>query len=149
MKISNRNNRNGRRSHPYKKREDNGNAQGRRVYIGNLSWGVSWQDLKDHMREVGEVTRADIMTGTDGRSKGCGIVEYTSKADAKKAVLTLTDTELDGRKIFVREDREERVSRSGNRSYPDTQGRRVYVGNLSWDVAWQDLKDHMVCLRRN
>mmetsp|Transcript_22062 Transcript_22062/g.25136 ORF Transcript_22062/g.25136 Transcript_22062/m.25136 type:complete len:381 (+) Transcript_22062:64-1206(+) len=143
MKISNRNNRNGRRSHPYKKREDNGNAQGRRVYIGNLSWGVSWQDLKDHMREVGEVTRADIMTGTDGRSKGCGIVEYTSKADAKKAVLTLTDTELDGRKIFVREDREERVSRSGNRSYPDTQGRRVYVGNLSWDVAWQDLKDHM------
>jgi len=95
------------------------------------------------MREVGEVTRADIMTGTDGRSKGRGIVEYTSKADAKKAVLTLTDTELDGRKIFVREDREERVSRSGNRSYPDTQGRRVYVGNLSWDVAWQDLKDHM------
>jgi len=143
MKISNRNNRNGRRSHPYKKSEDTGNAQGRRVYIGNLSWGVSWQDLKDHMREVGEVTRADIMTGTDGRSKGCGIVEYTSKADAKKAVLTLTDTELDGRKIFVREDREERLSRSGNRSYPDTQGRRVYVGNLSWDVAWQDLKDHM------
>jgi len=145
MKVTNRDNRNGRRSHPYKKKEDNDDAQGRRVYIGNLSWGVSWQDLKDHMREAGEVTRADVMTGSDGRSKGCGIVEYSSKADARHAVSSLTDTELDGRKIFVREDREERGTRSGNRdrSSPDAQSRRVYVGNLSWDVAWQDLKDHM------
>jgi RNA recognition motif-containing protein len=118
----------------------------RRVYIGNLSWGVSWQDLKDHMREAGEVTRADIMTGPDGRSKGCGIVEYSTVEEAKKAVLTLNDTELNGRQIFVREDREERGSRSGNRFSSDetAQSRRVYVGNLSWDVAWQDLKDHMV-----
>ena len=118
----------------------------RRVYIGNLSWGVSWQDLKDHMREAGEVTRADIMTGPDGRSKGCGIVEYATVEEAKKAVLTLNDTELNGRQIFVREDREERGSRSGNRFSSDetAQSRRVYVGNLSWDVAWQDLKDHMV-----
>ncbi len=120
--------------------------QSRRVYIGNLSWGVSWQDLKDHMREAGEVTRADIMTSPDGRSKGCGIVEYSTVDEAKKAVLTLNDTELNGRQIFVREDREERGSRSANRFSSDetAQSRRVYVGNLSWDVAWQDLKDHMV-----
>jgi RNA recognition motif-containing protein len=121
--------------------------KGRRVYIGNLSWGVSWQDLKDHMREAGEVTRADIMTGPDGRSKGCGIVEYATAEEAKKAVLTLNDTELNGRQVFVREDRETSGSRSGgNRFSSDetAQSRRVYVGNLSWDVAWQDLKDHMV-----
>ena len=119
---------------------------GRRVFVGNLSWDAAWQDLKDHMREAGEVTRADIMTGPDGRSKGCGIVEYATVEEAKKAVLTLNDTELSGRQIFVREDREERGSRSGNRFSSDetAQSRRVYVGNLSWDVAWQDLKDHMV-----
>jgi len=125
--------------------DDKEDTQGRRVYIGNLSWGVSWQDLKDHMREAGEVTRADVMTGPDGRSKGCGIVEYATEEDAKKAVSTLNDTELNGRQIFVREDREERGSRSGNRFSSDetAQSRRVYVGNLSWEVAWQDLKDHM------
>lgn len=126
---------------------DPDDTKGRRVYIGNLSWGVSWQDLKDHMREAGEVTRADIMTGADGRSKGCGIVEYENDEDAKKAVLTLNDTELNGRQIFVREDREDKGSSArGNRFSSDdqAQSRRVYVGNLSWDVAWQDLKDHMV-----
>lgn len=98
------------------------------------------------MREAGEVTRADIMTGPDGRSKGCGIVEYATEEEAKKAVETLNDTELNGRQIFVREDREERGARGGNRFSSDetAQSRRVYVGNLSWDVAWQDLKDHMV-----
>jgi RNA recognition motif-containing protein len=86
------------------------------------------------------------MTSPDGRSKGCGIVEYSTVDEAKKAVLTLNDTELNGRQIFVREDREERGSRSANRFSSDetAQSRRVYVGNLSWDVAWQDLKDHMV-----
>jgi len=142
-KVNNDDGSNSRRSHQNKNVEDD--TQGRRVYIGNLSWSVSWQDLKDHMREAGEVTRADIMTGPDGRSKGCGIVEYISEEDAKKAVSTLNDTELNGRQIFVREDREERGSRTGNHFSSDetAQSRRVYVGNLSWDVAWQDLKDHM------
>jgi RNA recognition motif-containing protein len=131
---------------PAEEGEEADAGKGCRVYIGNLSWGVSWQDLKDHMREAGEVTRADVMMGPDGRSKGCGIVEYESVEEAQKAVLTLNDTELNGRQIFVREDREERGTRSGNQFSSDekAQSRRCYVGNLSWDVAWQDLKDHMV-----
>ena len=123
-------------------------TKSKRVYVGNLSWSVSWQDLKDHMRTAGEVARSDIMKTHDGRSKGCGIVEYTTEEGAKEAVLKLNDTELNGRQIFVREDREDRGSNApaNNRFSADdaAQGRRVYVGNLSWDVAWQDLKDHMV-----
>ena len=38
---------------------------------------VAWQDLKDHFKAAGNVTRADVMTGSDGRSKGCGIVEFS------------------------------------------------------------------------
>src|SRR5210317_2375582 len=78
-----------------------------RVYVGNLSWSTSWQDLKDHMRDAGDVQYAKILQDRDGRSKGCGIVEFTTVEGAQDAIEKLTDTELKGRKIFVREDRED------------------------------------------
>jgi RNA recognition motif-containing protein len=125
----------------------------KRVYVGNLAWEVTGQDLKDHANEAGlDVKLANIMTAPDGRSKGCGIIEFQSAADAQQAVLTLNDTELRGRQIFVREDREEQRSGISGSTTPTgrqqssrehSKSRRVYVGNLSWDVAWQDLKDHM------
>lgn len=139
----------------------------RRVYVGNLAWEVSWQDLKDLMKTLNhEVLRVDIMQTNDGRSKGCGIVEFATPEGAAEAVLTLNDTELSGRRIFVREDRENSNSGLSGRDYPsrggrfnnnrnrhqgnsmmstdpESQSRRVYVGNLSWDVTWSDLKDHM------
>lgn len=148
--------RNQRRHAPYRQRksDDQGDQEGSneknlRVYVGNLSWDVNWRDLKDHMKSTGcEVTRADVITTADGRSKGCGIVEFATSEGARRAVLTLNDTELNGRQIFVREDREEKQASGGDSSNNrgqsgDAQSRRCYVGNLSWDVAWQDLKDHM------
>ncbi|CEL97671.1 unnamed protein product [Vitrella brassicaformis CCMP3155] len=77
-----------------------------RVYVGNLAWGVKWQDLKDHMGSAGTVVRSDVFEDAVGRSKGCGVVEYANPEDAQKAIETLNDTELFGRLIFVREDRE-------------------------------------------
>jgi hypothetical protein len=38
-------------------------SHGTRVYIGNLSYHVTWQQLKDHMRKSGDVIRADVMVG--------------------------------------------------------------------------------------
>lgn len=139
--------------------EDDDTGKSKRVYVGNLAWGVDWRDLKDLFKTVGhEVTRADVMQTRDGRSKGCGIVEFATVEGAKQAVMTLNDTELKGRQIFVREDREELAAstsrNSNNAALPNSgtkfssdetaQGRRVYVGNLSWEVQWQDLKDHMI-----
>lgn len=135
----------------------NGGAatQGCRVYVGNLSWDVAWQDLKDHMRDAGEVKFAEVMTGHDGRSKGCGIVEYSTPEEAKEAISTLTDTELSGRMIFVREDREQtseggqggrgpRPARGGGAAASGGgNGCSIYVGNLAYETSWQDLKDHM------
>jgi len=40
-----------------------------RVYVGNLPWQTSWQDLKDHMRQAGNVVRADVFVDETGRSK--------------------------------------------------------------------------------
>lgn len=123
--------------------------------MGNLAWEITWQDLKDHMKSTGlEVVRATVLTTADGRSKGCGLAEFATAEEAAEAVRTLTDTEMFGRQIFIREDREERsvatpkpaATGGASRSFTtgqDAKTRRVYVGNLSWDVAWQDLKDHM------
>jgi len=114
---------------------------GRRVYVGNLAWGVSWQDLKDHFRGAGEVAHADVLFDAEtGRSKGCGLVEFSSPGEAQRAVATLHQTELKGRLIMVRADRED-FARGGA-----AHGSRLYVGNLSWQVKWHDLKDHFANL---
>ena len=118
-----------------------------KVYVGNLPYGCSWQDLKDHFSNAmgGECVRfADILTSRDGRSKGCGIVTFNSSEDAKKAIETMHDTEIGERKIFVREDREgERGNDLRNRIGPSATSpdASVYVGNLPWSTRWQELKD--------
>mmetsp|Transcript_16464 Transcript_16464/g.36468 ORF Transcript_16464/g.36468 Transcript_16464/m.36468 type:complete len:145 (-) Transcript_16464:175-609(-) len=84
----------------------------RRVYVGNLAFPVAWQDLKDHFASVGEVRHAAVATNgylDSGRpkSKGYGFVEFERAEDAVKAIQMLNDTELKGRKIWVREDRDD------------------------------------------
>ena len=132
-----------------------------RLYVHNLAWRVSWQDLKDHFRQAGEVVRSEIFTqGPGGRSKGCGIVEMASVDDAANAVEKLVDSELHGRRILIREDRESgrrgedrrdnydqsQHSRSfrenANTEVIEVSSNRLYVHNLAWRVSWQDLKDH-------
>jgi RNA recognition motif-containing protein len=125
---------------------------GRRLYVGNLAFGVAWYDLKDFFKACGTVVRADILMGADNRSKGCGIVEFSLPEEAQLAITTLNDTELKGRTIFVREDRELATpapprsgysSTAGGGDVPaSTLGTRVFVGNLAWDVGWPQLKDH-------
>eukprot|EP00308_Calcidiscus_leptoporus_P009492 CAMPEP_0119360924 /NCGR_PEP_ID=MMETSP1334-20130426/8375_1 /TAXON_ID=127549 /ORGANISM="Calcidiscus leptoporus, Strain RCC1130" /LENGTH=237 /DNA_ID=CAMNT_0007375833 /DNA_START=1 /DNA_END=714 /DNA_ORIENTATION=- len=139
------------------------NMNGTKVYVGNLSYDTTWQRLKDHFRQAGEVVHADVMQESSGRSKGCGLVTLSSPHEAALAIETLNESELDGRNIFVREDRENvmggglpapgtrRVVAAPARAAPPPSmpsaaggvgGTKVYVGNLSYDTTWQRLKDH-------
>jgi RNA recognition motif-containing protein len=79
-----------------------------RIYVSNLSWDVTWTDLKDHFKQSGasNVVRADILTEAGGRSKGCGIVEFATPAFARRAIETMNNSVLRGRPVFVREDRD-------------------------------------------
>ena len=129
-------------------------GDGCRLYIGNLSWDVKWQDLKDYFATVGRVVRADVEE-ENGKSKGWGIVEYSTPEEATEAMTRLNDTDLMGRPVHVREDREaggrsganrvvergDRMAPGSARSRPSATGCKVYVGNLSWEVKWQHLKD--------
>lgn len=123
--------------------------------MGNLSWSVDSEGLNEHMSRCGTVISCEILALPDGRSKGCGIVEFETTESALRAVRELNNTDLSGRQIFIREDREDPVNpgpkprppraKAGSSGQPEANGtsRSVYVGNLSYDVAWQDLKDHM------
>ncbi|CAM9735374.1 unnamed protein product [Laminaria digitata] len=124
-----------------------GGVAGARVFVGNLSWQVTWQALKDHMRSAGNVNFVDLFQEPGGRSKGCAIVEYEKADEAHAAIRDLHDSDLMGRMMFVREDREEGSAASKSmgpmgQRHPGAEGKQVYVGNLSWDTEWQALKDH-------
>ena len=65
--------------------------------------------LSDFFRDsVGEVARVEIISYPSGRSKGCAIVEFASVDDAARAINECSNQEIAGRKIFLREDREEK-----------------------------------------
>lgn len=80
-----------------------------RLTVENLSSRVSWQDLKDYMRQAGEVTYADAHK----QRKNEGVVEFATSSDMKTAIDKLDDTELNGRRIRLVEDR---GSRNGGRN---------------------------------
>ena len=69
-----------------------GRAQNTSVYVWNLAPETSWQDLKDHMRQAGEVVHAEVITEYNGRSKGCGIVEFATE-EAAQEVRDLIDSQ--------------------------------------------------------
>lgn len=59
---------------------------GRVLFVGNLPFHVQWQDLKDLFRSAGNIQRANVALGNDGRSRGFGSVQYSSKEDAEIAI---------------------------------------------------------------
>merc|ERR1712001_632666 len=94
-----------------------------RVVVENLSSRVSWQDLKDYMRQAGEVTYADAHKPR--RNEGC--VEFASERDMKTALDKLDGAELNGRRIKLTEEsklrgRRSRSGRSRSRSRSRSRG---------------------------
>ena len=76
------------------------------VYVGNLNYDLSEDDLKQAFEEFGEVTSAKIISDRySGRSKGFGFVEMSSDDEAKAAIEALSGKELNGRTMVVNEAR--------------------------------------------
>lgn len=76
----------------------------KRLYVGNLEWSVTNEELRSVFEEIGKVEEVKIIMFSDTkRSKGFGFVEMTTEEDAKRAIDRLTGFEILGRKIIVRE----------------------------------------------
>ena len=74
------------------------------IYVGNISWGLTDQDLENVFAEYGAVDSAKIITDrATGRSRGFGFVEMSDGAEA--AIEALNGTEVDGRELVVNESR--------------------------------------------
>jgi cold-inducible RNA-binding protein len=87
---------------------------GRKLYCGNLSFGIDSSGLEELFSQFGHVQSAQVITDRDtGRSKGFGFVEMGSDAEAQAAIDGLHETEYDGRNLTVNEARPREDRRSG------------------------------------
>jgi RNA recognition motif-containing protein len=75
------------------------------LFVGNLSFKTTWQELKDHFRKCGHVDHVEVMEGPDGRKRGFGTVRFSNIRDAEKAIDEMDGVELDGRSLEVRFDK--------------------------------------------
>lgn len=76
----------------------------KKLYVGNLSFTTSDEELKSFFESIGPVSSAQIIKDKyTNRSKGFGFVEMESDEDATKAISQLNNSELSGRKLRVDE----------------------------------------------
>jgi RNA recognition motif-containing protein len=74
------------------------------IYVGNLSYNVSEEDLKTAFEAFGQVTSASIIKDKfSGQSKGFGFVEMPSKEEAQAAITGVNGKEMKGRTLNVNE----------------------------------------------
>jgi RNA recognition motif-containing protein len=84
------------------------------IYVGNLSYEVTEEDLKEAFGAFGEVETVRVLKDNDtGRSKGFGFVEMSNNANAQSAIDALNDKELKGRALKVNTARPRTENRGG------------------------------------
>ena len=80
---------------------------GKKLFVGNLSFNTSSQDLEALFSQCGTCESAAVITDrATGRSRGFGFVEMSSASEAQKAIAELNGKELQGRALNVSEARE-------------------------------------------
>ncbi len=111
---------------------------GNKLYVGNLSFRVTSEDLQEYFGAAGAVESANVVYDREtGRSRGFGFVEMASDGDATAAIAQFNGQEYDGRNMVVNEarPREDRGgggyrSRGGGDSY--SGGSSNYGGSERW-----------------
>jgi cold-inducible RNA-binding protein len=89
-----------------------------KLYVGNLSYEVTEEDLRQAFEPFGQIESAVIIKDkVSGQSKGFGFVEFPAKADGQSAIDGLNGHELKGRNINVNEARPRTESRGGQGGY--------------------------------
>lgn len=98
------------------------------VHVSNIPYDMRWATLKDLFRtEVGEVMYTEVFE-RDGRSLGCGSVEFRTVEEAKRAVEKMHQFEYGGRKLAVKLDEE--GYRTRRAKYQSLEGRLSQKGNM-------------------
>ena len=86
-----------------------------KIYVGNLSFETSNQDLSELFGNIGTVESATIIEDREtGRSRGFGFIEMGSKAEGENAIAQLDGKEVDGRSLKVNEAKPRENRENGN-----------------------------------
>jgi cold-inducible RNA-binding protein len=102
------------------------------IFVGNLDFNVSEDELRNLFGTYGQVDRVTILTDRDtGRSRGFGFVEMTNAEDGEKAIAALNGTQLAGRTLNVNEARP-KAERAGGGGGRDRGGRGGGGGRNRW-----------------
>ena len=101
-----------------------------KLYVGNLSFNTSDQDLNELFASVGTVTSCNIIEDREtGRSRGFGFVEMSSQAEGENAIAQLNGREIDGRQLKVNEAKPQESRNGGGGRGRNSGG---YGGNRGW-----------------
>jgi RNA recognition motif-containing protein len=96
---------------------------GKKLYVGNLAWGVNSSDLQTMFEPYGTVESAQVIMDRDtGRSKGFGFVEMGSDQEAQAAIAAMNGKEVDGRALTVNEARPKEGGGGGRGGYGGGRG---------------------------
>ena len=93
---------------------------GKKLYVGNLSYNTTEDNLRNFFAGYGNVASAKIIVDRDtGNSKGFGFIEMGTDEEASAAIAGTNGTELDGRQLRVNEamDKPRRDHRSGGNNW--------------------------------
>jgi RNA recognition motif-containing protein len=94
------------------------------IFVGNLSFNTTEDELRKAFEAYGQVDRVSILTDRDtGRSRGFGFVEMTNADEGEKAIAGLNGSQLGGRTINVNEARP-KAERAGGGGRGDRGGNR-------------------------
>jgi RNA recognition motif-containing protein len=81
-------------------------AMAKRLYVGNLSYSITSQDLQELFEQFGSVASAQVLSDREtGRSRGFGFVEMHNDAEAETAIENLDGNDHEGRRLTVNEAR--------------------------------------------
>jgi cold-inducible RNA-binding protein len=81
-------------------------AMAKRLYVGNLKYSVTSEQLQELFEQFGTVISAQVLSDRDtGRSRGFGFVEMANDDEAQAAIEALDSRDLDGRRLTVNEAR--------------------------------------------
>ncbi|MEM1414582.1 MAG: RNA-binding protein, partial [Myxococcota bacterium] len=75
-----------------------------KLFVGNLSWSVTSEDLEAYLSQAGHVTWCEVKRNYNGQSKGFALASFADVASTEKAIATFHDVEMQGRRLIVRVD---------------------------------------------
>ncbi|KGO78290.1 Transcription factor, fungi [Penicillium italicum] len=106
------------------------------VYVGNLFFDVTAEDLRKHFEKFGAVENALIVHDSRGLSKGFGYVTYSTVEEATEAITQQHGGIFEGREVVVQ------FSNSTYRTALDGKpSKTLYIGNVPYELTDQDLQD--------